>query len=296
MPNCRNAYLCAAISAITIMRKFLLLLLCAGFSLQTEAQTSTTTESSAPGLSASAKKKKHSFYFSWGYNTEWYTKSTVKVKQPDLNNDYQMVKVNAHDHKGWDQGVFNQQLTIPQYNYRIGYMFDDEKGWGIELNFDHTKYIIAEDQDVRVKGKLGDKQVDTTVRFSEANGFYYYLNNGANFFLINLVKRWHFYADKKQRIQIDALGKVGVGPVVPHVENSFFGKPNDPHFQLGGWNTGIEGCIRATFWRYAYLEYSNKLDYARYSGLKIYEGKARQAFGTYEMILSLGVNIPPKRK
>lgn len=276
------------------MKKYLLLLLLAGFPLLSQAQASTTPEMSAIGMPKA--KKKHSFYFSWGYNMEWYTHSTVKVKQPDLNNDYKLVDVKGHDHKGWDQGLFQQQLTIPQYNYRIGYMIDDEKGWGIELNFDHTKFIIADNQDIHLKGKLGDKQVDTSIRFNEANGFYYYLNNGANFFLINLVKRWHFWADKKQNIQIDALGKVGVGPVVPHVENSFFGKANDPHFQLGGWNTGVEGCIRATFFRYAYLEYSNKFDYARYSGLKIYEGKVKQAFGTYEMILSLGVNIPPRKK
>jgi hypothetical protein len=37
------------------------------------------------------------------------------------------------------------------------------------------------------------------------------------------------------------------------------------------------------------------MDYARYSGLKIYDGTAKQAFGTYEMILSLGVVFPVGR-
>ncbi|XZF15545.1 hypothetical protein ACTHGU_05370 [Chitinophagaceae bacterium MMS25-I14] len=273
------------------MKKHLLLALCACLSLSLHAQNSTEQP-----LTPKSKKKKHSVYFSWGYNMEWYTRSKVKVKQDDLGNNYTLEKVKGHDHKGWDQGLFQQQLTIPQYNYRIGYMFDEDRGWGVELNFDHTKFIIQDGQDVRVKGTLNHQSVDTTIRYSEANGFYYYLNNGANFFLINLVKRWNFYADKKENIRLSGIAKVGVGPVVPHVENSFFGKENDPHFQLGGWNTGVEGCLRATFFRWAYIEYSNKFDYARYSGLKIYEGKARQAFGTYEMILSLGVNIPPKRK
>ena len=31
---------------------------------------------------------------------------------------------------------------------------------------------------------------------------------------------------------------------------------------------------------------------ARYSGLQIYKGTARQAFGTYELILSAGIIIP----
>jgi hypothetical protein len=65
---------------------------------------------------------------------------------------------------------------------------------------------------------------------------------------------------------------------------------------LGGWNVGLEGALRATLFRYVYLEYCNKFDYARYSGLKIYEGKVKQAFGTYEMILNLGITIPGKKR
>ena len=251
----------------------------------------------AQDIVPSPKKSRHSFYFSWGYNTEWYTRSNVRVKQDALGNDYKLNRVKGHDHRGWDEtSIFKQDLTIPQYNYRIGYMFNEEKGYGIEINFDHTKYIIEQDQDVRLTGTLNGKPADTTIRFSYNNGFYYYLNNGANFFLINFVKRWKLYEDKKRWIRVDALGKAGIGPVVPHVENSFFGKDNDPHFQIGGWNVGLEGDIKATIYRYVYLEYGAKLDYARYSGLKIYEGKAKQAFGTFEMILSLGIHIPGKKK
>jgi hypothetical protein len=50
--------------------------------------------------------------------------------------------------------------------------------------------------------------------------------------------------------------------------------------------------LRATFFRYIYLEFSEKLDYARYHNLNIYEGAAHQAFGTEELILSLGFVIP----
>jgi len=126
---------------------------------------------------------------------------------------------------------------------------------------------------------------------------YYYLNNGANFLLFNIVKRWHLLMDKSENLKLDLLGKFGVGPVIPHVQDKFFNQPpNDQHFQLGGWNTGLEGAIKATFYQYVYLEFSNKLDYARYSGLRIYDGTARQAFGTYELILSLGIDLPVGKK
>ncbi len=239
------------------------------------------------------KERKGEFYFSWGYNTEWYTNCNVYVSQPSLGNEYTLENVQAHDHRGWDEGLFTKQLTIPQYNYRFGYFFNKEKGLGVEINFDHTKYIIS-DQQVHITGKINSGETNMLVNFNGDNGFYYYLNNGANFLLFNFVKRWNWVKSKNhnERIKVDLLGKAGVGPVIPHVENSFFGQANEPHFQLGGWNVGIEAALRATFYKYVYLEYTNKLDYAHYSGLRIYEGTASQAFGTYEMILNLGITFP----
>jgi hypothetical protein len=247
---------------------------------------------------ASAQEpKKHSshkgaIYFSWGYNEEWYSRSTIHVKQDAIGDDYDMVHVNAHDHKGWDRKLLNQQLSIPQYNYRLGYYFNDKKDFGVEINFDHTKYIITEDKYIHVTGKHNDQAINEDVLFAKSNGFFYYLNNGANFLLFNFIKRHPLYHTGSNNLGIDFIGKVGIGPVIPHVENSFFGHPNDPHFQLGGWNTGLETALRITIMRYGFLEFSQKVDYARYSGLKIYEGTARQNFGTYELILSAGFIFP----
>lgn len=239
------------------------------------------------------KKHKHTLYGSWGYNKEWYTNSSIHVSQPELNNHYTLRHVSASDHPGWDEkSIFKQPLTIPQYNYRLGYMFNEERGMGIEINFDHTKYVIDEPQTVTLDGTLNGNPVTTDILFSHSTGFYYYLNNGANFLLFNFVKRWRLINDKQENIKIDMFGKVGIGPVIPHVENSFFGKGNEPHFQIGGWNAGVEGVVRATFFKYAYLEYCNKLDYARYSNLRIYKGKVHHNFGTYEMVLNIGVSVP----
>jgi hypothetical protein len=240
------------------------------------------------------KKKKHfikEVYASWGYNGDFYTPSTIHISQSALGNDYNFVHVKGHDHDGWNDGLFHEALSIPQYNYRLGFLLNEEKGWGFEINFDHTKYIFG-NQNVVIRGKLNNRSVDTTVAFNPQNGFYYYLNNGANFLLFNITKKWHILSWKDEKIKLDFLGKFGVGPVIPHTQNELFGLKNDQGFQFGGWNTGAEGSFRATFFRYVYLEFSEKLDYARYHNLNIYMGAAHQAFGTEEMILSLGLVIP----
>lgn len=242
--------------------------------------------------------KKHrptSMYFSWGYNTEWYTPSTVRVKQESLGNDFVMHSVKAHDNRGWDKNLLKQQFTIPQYNYRLGIWLNKKQDLGFEINFDHTKYIITDEQYIHVTGKINNNEVNQDLHFTRKDGFYYFLNNGANFLLFNVVKRMQMYQSKDRNVRLDFLGRAGIGPVIPHVENSFFGKANDKGFQIGGWNTGLESAVRATFFKYAYLEFAQKVDYARYSNLKVYEGRARQAFGTFELILSLGVSIPTSR-
>src|ERR1700743_937779 len=72
------------------------------------------------------------WWFSWGYNKEWYTHSDIHIKQPALGNDYVFKSVFAEDHPGWDDGIFNKAISIPQYNYRLGHWFKDD--WGIDLN------------------------------------------------------------------------------------------------------------------------------------------------------------------
>jgi hypothetical protein len=248
-------------------------------------------------LHAQQRKRQGEFYFSWGYNTEWYTRSSIHISQPELGNNYTFENVKGHDHRGWDQDFFKKNFSIPQYNYRFGYFFNKKKGLAFEINFDHTKFIFVDGQTAHIKGTIDERAVDTSVLFTEANGFHYYLNNGANFLLFNIVKRWNLYESKiTHAFKLDFLGKAGIGPVIPHVDNTLFGNANDPGFQFGGWNVGAEGSLRATFFRYAYLEYCNKLDYARYSHLLIYKGRARQAFGTYEMILNLGFTFPMGKK
>ena len=132
-----------------------------------------------------AQQSNHDFYFSWGYNAEWYSNSDIHISQPELGNDFVFVQAQAHDNIGWDK-LFYHPLTIPQYNYRLGYFFSPE--WALEINFDHTKYIVEVPQYLQVKGTINNRNVDSTI-VTNYNNLTYFLNNGANFLLFNLVKK-----------------------------------------------------------------------------------------------------------
>ena len=234
--------------------------------------------------SAQAKLKCR-FYFSWGYNKEWYADNNIRISQPSLGNDYTFDKAKGVDKPGWNTGIFNKDLTIPQYNYRLGYRINEK--WNAELNFDHTKYQIP-DQTLHITGTYLGKNIDSTFLRTDTN-LTYELNNGANFFLFNAVRRINLFKTDSSRISVNLLLKGGIGFVYPHVENTVMSRKNNSGFQFGGFDAGAEAGIQITFFKYVYLEYTGKVVYARYRNLKIYEGIAKQNLACYEMILSLGV-------
>ncbi|MBC7411154.1 MAG: hypothetical protein H7331_01705 [Bacteroidia bacterium] len=245
-----------------------------------QAQVTTPT-------STTATETKREYYFSWGYNKEWYTPSTIHVVQPSLGNDFKLIKAQGHDRIGWDK-LLKRPLTVPQYNYRLGFFFKKNTSLGFEINFDHTKYITTRGQMVRWQGTINGQQVSYDSVTTRQN-FDYNLNNGANFFCFNIVKRFKNYeAPHKQWFVLHTLLKAGAGPVVPHVENTILGNDNKSHFQLGGFDIGLEMTLKATFFKHVYLEFCQKGVYANYFGLRIYEGTARQQFFAYEVIANLG--------
>ena len=251
---------------------------------------------------AQKKERKGEFYISWGYNKEWYTNSNVQINQPSLGNNFTFQNTKLEDHPGWDDALLTKAISIPQYNYRIGYFIDKEKDIAIEINFDHTKALFLDNQKVHMVGTYNGKAVDSSFVFSK-NGTgtsrnYYYLNNGANFLLFNIVKRKKFTKISTKDFAFDGLAKVGFGPVIPHVENCLFGVKNNQLFQFGGWNTGAEYAIRSTFKKSLYAEFAGKVDYAYYYNLAVNQGTAKQGFGTLEFIFNLGYTFPmgPKKE
>ena len=232
-----------------------------------------------------AQNNNSRFYFSWGYNKEWYADNDIRVTQSSLANDYKFVKVHGIDKPGWTTGLFNKDLTIPQYNYRLGYRINEK--WGVELNFDHTKYQVP-DQPLYLTGKLNGNAVDSTFNRTPDN-LSYQLNNGANFFLFNAVRRFKLMKSDSAKINLRWLMKGGIGFMYPHVQNKILGNENSPHFQFGGFDIGAETDLQANFFRRFYLEYGVKTLYASYRNLQVYSGTVKQNLACFEMILSLGV-------
>src|SRR5689334_396811 len=122
----------------------------------------TTDSASVP------KKCGKQFYFTWGYTRAAYSKSTLHFRNVSHNyneetgryDDYDFTVYNATAHDRPDfEGIKNPiNITIPQFVFRLGITLNEK--WGLELNYDHTKYIVDDHQRVHVKGVFDQRAVD----------------------------------------------------------------------------------------------------------------------------------------
>ena len=143
------------------------------------------------------KLKITGMYFQWGYNTEWYTKSNLHFK---LNNgsDFTLHNVKASD-KPDMEGIYESPLdiSIPQYNYRIGFYINESKTRALEINFDHAKYVVDANQRVLVTGTIEGQAVNGDSVLERNRFLHVEHTDGANFLHFNYV--WQKNILKKQK-------------------------------------------------------------------------------------------------
>jgi hypothetical protein len=153
---------------------------------------------------------------------------------------------------------------------------------------DHIKWIVREDQVVRMTGTLNGAAVDADVTLTP-EVLKYQLNNGANPIFINLIRRVRLAGESRRPGYFVFLGKAGGGFAVPHTENTLFGQPNDPGFQpFHGWNLDAAAGVRLDLWKGLYFEFEEKLLYAKYYGVNIDQGEARHSVKASEFSWSFG--------
>ena len=236
-------------------------------------------------MAAPASAQGKEVYVSWGYHGDRYRNADLHFSQPSLSNAFMFHDVVFHDNKGWTDGLFAHQLTIPQYCVQGALFF--KKNTAIELNFVHAKAIVTQDQAVRMTGTYNGQPVDQNIVLTK-DVLQYQLNNGANFALFNIVQRLRLYKQPGQTAAISVLLKAGIGFTVPHTQNTVFGQANHPGFQFSGPDVGAEIAVRFHIFRVIYAEFCEKGVIARYRDVNIYNGRAEQNLWAHVQGLSFG--------
>jgi hypothetical protein len=261
------------------MNKFLITLLLIPTAISTFAQKN--------------KKLIHGMYLQWGYNTEWYTKSNIHFNTSvnGVQHNFTIYKAKASDRPDLDAITKKPiEISIPQFNYRIGFYLNQQKTKAVEINFDHTKYIVNDNQRLRAKGNIGNTNFDKDTVFNR-NDLQFEHTNGANFLQINYVRQ-HTVKLKNNRPQFTLLWKAGAGILIPKTDVTLSGKRIDNKFHIAGYCLGVEGGGRWHFWKKLFLEGTAKTGFANYTNsLALDGGKINHHFGYLELIGTVGYEI-----
>ena len=232
------------------------------------------------------------WYFEFGSNKEFWSNPNIHVSQPALGNNFTIYNVQGHD----DPAGAGE---APQYNIRVGRFFNEN--WGVELNIDHSKYSTDIGQTAQVSGLIGGVPVNGP---RQLDNFFFneQLHNGANHVMLDAVYRYPLIGQTNETNSLAAIGKAGIGVMLPHTSDIILGNPNDVGtktwnnliginsgwWQLNGWTTGIEVGLRYVVFKPFYLELTNKVAYSSFGNLPAFQGTMSQAMWMDEIVLTLG--------
>jgi hypothetical protein len=246
------------------------------------------------------------WYFSWGYNRDFYAPSDIHISQPSLGNDFTIHHVKALDYAQWNSGggIGGNDLTVPQFNLRFGWFLEHQHEWAVEFSLDHTKYSSTLNQTARVTGTINGQPVDQYSTLTPAF-FNYRLHNGANPIMLSLVKRTPLVGAINQSGTLSLLLKAGAGIMLPHAESTIMGGDSDVGpktfknsvgisngwWQLNGWVTGAEAAVRLVTVRPIFIELSDKVAYSHIWNVPVYQGRADQSIWMNEVLFAVGVTM-----
>jgi len=236
---------------------------------------------------------KGTFYGYWGYNKDYFGKSDIRFSNSGSDNyDFTLYSVKATDRPNFNK-IFKVDLTIPQYNCGVGYYFNNKYDLGVEISFDHVKYVVDDYQTLRVKGTIHGVYYDKDTIVEPSKLVHIEHTDGANFLMLNGVKRQQLLVSKDKKHWLSAIVKAGAGIVVPRTDVTMFGTQLNNRFHVAGYVVGANVGLRYDFLNYFFLESTVKVAFANYlNALAIGTGRINHSFFCGEIILLAGFQFP----
>lgn len=234
-----------------------------------------------------------SLYFSWGYNRDWYTRSDIRFKNTTTANyDFTFVQAHASDKPDFKDFWRFNSWTIPQYDMTLGYLFHDRHNLGIEVSWNHLKYVVDDNQVIRVRGQINGRQIDKDTLVTP-DFVHLQHTNGNNYLMVNLVK--HYTLFERRYFKLSGVGKVGLGPMISYTISTVLGDHQEGPFHYHGMVVGTSLGVKADIFRYFFLQTDLQGAYADYTNTWLGQdrvGRATHTFGSLQVIWAFGFNVP----
>lgn len=202
-------------------------------------------------------KRKGDMYVYFGWNLSAYGKSDIRFKGD--NYDFTLDDVKAYDRQSsWDpEKYFNPaSITIPQYNFRIGYYINDK--YSISLGADHMKYVVAQDQQVTINGRIAntstlyngvyrDEQIELDKSFLSFEH-----TDGLNYINLGLRRMDNLF--NKKNLQLNILYGAEAGVLIPKTNTRLLDKDRYDQFHVSGYGTNLVAGLHLQVFKYFFVQ------------------------------------------
>lgn len=236
-------------------------------------------------------------YLYWGWNWDWYSKSNIHFQGSDY--DFTLDKVAAKDKQSKfdaDYYINPANVTIPQYNIRIGYFI--KNNYNISFGIDHMKYVVVQGQAVEISGNIENTGTKNDRSYSDddivitRDFLQFEHTDGLNYADIELRRFDELFTLNK--VSLNITEGFGAGILYPRTSTVLFNNEVHDEFHLSGFGiSGVVG-INITFFKYFFIQTEFKGGYINMPDIEISSSnseKASQSFFFYQLNAVFGASI-----
>lgn len=253
----------------------------------------------APAQAPRTVQLRYRVFASWGYNRAQFSVSNIHFDGPGY--DFILHDVVAEDSpKAFSFSVYfdPRDLSLPQYNYGAGWFLNDH--WSFSLRMDHMKYVMVQDQTVRLTGSISAERSQNyagseehAVKLTE-DFLRYEHTDGLNLVSVDADHYDRLWDSPSGRHAIFLTEGAFAGPVIPRTDVRLFGEGINNRFHLAGYGAGAQLGLFAVFWDRLFVRAAVKGGYIELpdvltTGTDV--DRARQRFWFVEEYAVFGVLI-----
>ena len=176
------------------------------------------------------------------------------------------------------------EITIPQTNFRVGYFFHDH--YNVALGVDHMKYVMRNDQTVRINGNIntGSEDYDGIYNnddiFLDEDFLTFEHTDGLNYITVEVnrfdtVDNWIGFSVKN--IDINLTEGIGVGVLYPKTNTQILGNERYDEFHVAGFGMSAHLGLDVTFFKYFFIQYNFKAGYINMQDIRTTANKLDSA-------------------
>ena len=201
--------------------------------------------------------RKGKLYFYWGWNGASYSKSDISFRGNDYS--FTLKNVKAADRQSEfsvDKYLNPANMTIPQYNFRIGYYF--KNNWDVSFGIDHMKYVVEQGSSAKISGTINNSDTNFNGAYNNDNiliqeGFLEFEHtDGLNF--VNFELRHTNQIIDANKVQFDLTKGFGAGVLYPKTNATLLDNERYDNFNVAGYGISAVAGLRIEFFKRFFIQ------------------------------------------